>query len=202
MTDTNDSFKTTIGLRLRQARQKKGLTLQQIGDKIGSTKGYVANLEAGVAGVSMPKLISLSKMYGVDPAWVAGFRETDNDPYVQGTGDFITDDIVLKAAYLEKRGLKSDQLFCYEVEGNYMEPELYEGNFAIANMLVRGILDRDLYVLQFDGKYGVRWVGQTTDGHYRIESETNNSFFLPNCTITPEELTQIEVIGRVDMIIS
>ena len=175
--------------------------MEKAGEKMGKSKGYIANIEAGVSGLSLTRLADIAEVYGVDPAWLAGFRELDSDPYVSGTSDFITDDIVLKSAYLEKKGLDCNHLFCFQVEGDSMQPELYDGNLAIADMSTRGILDRDLYILKIDNKYAVRWVGQTIDGNYKIESETNNPFFLPNCTITPEELTQIEVVGRVELVI-
>ncbi|RDH41469.1 S24 family peptidase [Zooshikella ganghwensis] len=83
-----------------------------------------------------------------------------------------------------------------------MEPTIKAGCFAIANMEATGIIERDLYVLKVEDKYCVRWVEPTIDGDYKIESDQNDPFFMPNCTVTPMELTQIEIIGRVELIIS
>lgn len=198
---SEETLKRTIGLRLRQARQTNKLTMKQVGEKIGASKGYVANIEAGITGLSFARMVALAEMYGVDPAWLAGFRDSNEGPYITASSDFNTDDIVLKSSYLEKKGLKGDRLLCVEVQGKSMEPMIYDGSLAIANMEVQGILDRDLYALKVHDKYCVRWMEATEDGNYRIESETNDPFFLPNCTITPEELTQLEVIGRIELVL-
>lgn len=62
------------GQRLREARDAKGLTLQQVGEHIGVAFGTVQNIEKGRLRVTPERLAQLAELYGVDVAAITGER--------------------------------------------------------------------------------------------------------------------------------
>lgn len=77
----------TIGLRLKQAREEKEYTLQQIADIVEMSKSTISRYENGkVENMNTPTIQKLSKIYGVNPMWVLGksdIKETDNTDHIQ-----------------------------------------------------------------------------------------------------------------------
>ncbi|RDH41574.1 XRE family transcriptional regulator [Zooshikella ganghwensis] len=84
--------------------------MDQVASQLGSSKGYIANVESGTTNLSLLRVIEFSKILEVDPAWLTGFRNSDEGLYIDELADFITDDFVLKSTFLEKKGLKSDRI--------------------------------------------------------------------------------------------
>jgi transcriptional regulator with XRE-family HTH domain len=64
-----------LGTRIKALRQAKSLTLQQLGEVIGSGKGVMSNIENGKKGVSVENLIALAEYFNVSVAYLLG--ETD-----------------------------------------------------------------------------------------------------------------------------
>lgn len=62
--------------RLKQLRQSSGLTLEQLGNNIGSTKSTLSNFENGNKNPSLEILINLADYFNVSIDYLAG--RTDN----------------------------------------------------------------------------------------------------------------------------
>lgn len=61
-----------IGDKIKYLRLKLGMTLQEVGDLIGSTRGYVWELEnREIKDIGASKLLSLSKALGVSMEYLA-----------------------------------------------------------------------------------------------------------------------------------
>lgn len=60
---TNDEI---IGATLKELRKKKGLTMQQVGDKLGTTRYQICHQEAGRRSVSATDFLYLLDLYEVD----------------------------------------------------------------------------------------------------------------------------------------
>lgn len=54
------SLYVDIGQRMREAREKAGLSQEQIGMQLGMTRANVANLEAGKTAILMPHVYNLA----------------------------------------------------------------------------------------------------------------------------------------------
>lgn len=86
-----------LALRLRQAREIKGLTQQQAAAALGLPRTAVAHLEAGKRGVSTLELARAAELYGRSVAWffAGGPAEADDlmtllhraDPSFAGAGE-------------------------------------------------------------------------------------------------------------------
>lgn len=57
---------TTIGARLRKAREGMGLTQEQVAGVLGVTRAEVSYYETGRREISLGKLVRLAALYGYD----------------------------------------------------------------------------------------------------------------------------------------
>ncbi|ARK13042.1 helix-turn-helix transcriptional regulator [Fibrella sp. ES10-3-2-2] len=54
-------IKVQIGNMIRQAREKKGLTLKELGEKIGSSESTVSRYEKGKINISLDTLTKITQ---------------------------------------------------------------------------------------------------------------------------------------------
>jgi len=62
----NDSFNKFIGTQIRQFRINKGLSLQDVAERIGVTKKTVGNYETNKTNIKLETLKHLCMIYDVD----------------------------------------------------------------------------------------------------------------------------------------
>jgi transcriptional regulator with XRE-family HTH domain len=71
------SFALFIGLRLQRARDKTGLTQEQVGDTLGVDKHTVGGYELGRRFPPYTTLKQLTALYGISLDWLFGLTEED-----------------------------------------------------------------------------------------------------------------------------
>ena len=68
-----------IGELIRELREKKGMTLEELGDKVGVGKSTVRKWENGmIQNMRRDKVGKLAAALGVSPAYLMGWPEDDN----------------------------------------------------------------------------------------------------------------------------
>lgn len=77
-------FSPSFSERLKELRSSKGLTMQQLGKEIGSTKGTISNLENGNKKPSLDMLIKLADYFNISIDYLVG--RTD-DPFLHQKED-------------------------------------------------------------------------------------------------------------------
>ena len=66
-----------IGKRMRDARMKSGLTLQEVADRVGVTNSTIFRYEQGdIRKIKLPVIESIAKALSVSPTWLLG--KSDN----------------------------------------------------------------------------------------------------------------------------
>ena len=66
--------------RIKDLRKQKGLTLEQVADIVGVGKSTVRKWETGmIANMKRDKIASLAKALGTTPAYLMGWKETENE---------------------------------------------------------------------------------------------------------------------------
>ena len=58
-----------LGLEIREVRQARGLTLNDLSEQVGCSLAYLSRIERGTAKVSVVLLQEISAALAVDPAW-------------------------------------------------------------------------------------------------------------------------------------
>lgn len=66
--------------KIKELRQERGLTLEQVGKAVGVGKSTVRKWEVGmIANMRRDKIASLAKVLGTTPAYLMGWEEDKND---------------------------------------------------------------------------------------------------------------------------
>jgi XRE family transcriptional regulator, master regulator for biofilm formation len=72
-----------VGLKIREIRQEKGLTLEEVATRIGKTKSYLSKLERGEKRINLEILQSISKVLDIDVTEIFPNKEKVHNPYTQ-----------------------------------------------------------------------------------------------------------------------
>ena len=64
--------KKVFGSRVKELRQVKGITLQELGNILSSSKSVMSNIELGKKGVSVEILIALARYFNVSIDYLVG----------------------------------------------------------------------------------------------------------------------------------
>ena len=66
MKDDNSKFFKILGKNIKHIRTLKGLSQEQLAEKIGKTPHYIALIETGRCGISVPTIVDISNALKVD----------------------------------------------------------------------------------------------------------------------------------------
>ena len=71
----------SVGLRIREAREKKNLTLEELAKRCETTKQTIYKYENQiVTNIPYEKIVLLSKALDVSPSYLFGWEEKKNSP--------------------------------------------------------------------------------------------------------------------------
>lgn len=56
-----------IGRRVRETRERRGMTGEGLAEKIGTDKGTISRIERGLAGIDTDRLQDIALALGIDP---------------------------------------------------------------------------------------------------------------------------------------
>lgn len=81
--DDKASINKKVGLRIKEARKSRGLTLAELGNKIGLSESNTQRYESGrISSVSVELINKIAKALNVSPAFLMGWEDdiTTNSP--------------------------------------------------------------------------------------------------------------------------
>lgn len=208
-----------LAARIREARERVGLTQGELAEKVGTTQQNIAKLESGKSQRS-GYLGRIAQECGVAYTWletglgemaaveVAAERHDDISIPVydfagsMGPGralpdhDTVTGFLRLSAQWV-RRNLtytSPDKLAVITAYGDSMEPTFCDGDILIVD---RGIADLRIdavYVLDFAGEVFIKRVQRRPQGGIMLRSD--NSLYEP-VVIDQSDLDALRVLGRV-----
>lgn len=82
-----NNVNSRIGEKIRDLRNRNGLTQQELADRAELTKGYISQLERGQVAPSVVTLLDLIECLGTTPSEF--FRETEEEHVVYSEEDFF-----------------------------------------------------------------------------------------------------------------
>ncbi|MCM3180195.1 helix-turn-helix domain-containing protein [Cytobacillus horneckiae] len=77
-----------VGSRLREIRKQKNITLEELGDKLGKTKGYISKWENGQRPINLTNLQSIAEALEVDIKDFFSNSGTVQNPYTLKDDDW------------------------------------------------------------------------------------------------------------------
>ncbi len=77
--DDKASINKKVGLRIKEARKSRGLTLAELGNKIGLSESNTQRYESGrISSVSVELINKIAKALNVSPAFLMGWEDDNN----------------------------------------------------------------------------------------------------------------------------
>jgi transcriptional regulator with XRE-family HTH domain len=106
--------------RIRDLRQEKGLTLEQVADVVGVGKSTVRKWETGIiANMRRDKIASLAKALGTTPAYLMGWEDVDTPTHPQPNKQEVPERNIIRIAgrdgSYEERVLTDEQINALKV---------------------------------------------------------------------------------------
>ncbi|MDU5915454.1 MAG: helix-turn-helix transcriptional regulator [Negativicoccus succinicivorans] len=104
-----------IGQRLRELRIQVGLTLDEVGKRIGVSKQAIYKYETGITtNIPLDKIEELAKLYRVSPAEIMGWGDDEenyyHDPEAAALADMIKDNPRYRVLFEASRNLSADDV--------------------------------------------------------------------------------------------
>lgn len=73
--------KMNRGERIKALREKKGITLEELGEKLGVAKQTVGKYESGlITNIPSDKIEIMAEIFEVSPAYIMGWKDKDEIP--------------------------------------------------------------------------------------------------------------------------
>lgn len=85
----------TIGQKIKDLREKRGLTLEEVGNKVGVGKSTVRKWENDIIDMKRDKIAKLAETLGCSPLYLLGYEidEEQLDNYSSDLKDIVNDDM-------------------------------------------------------------------------------------------------------------
>ena len=74
-----------VGNRIKQIREENSLTQQQFAKKIGTSKGYVSEIERNIRTPGTEILLSIKRFFGTNIDWILTGEETEENQSKNGS---------------------------------------------------------------------------------------------------------------------
>ncbi len=204
------------GDRIRELRERKGLTQEELGKTIGTTKQTIFKYESGkVTNIPYSRLSDIAEALGAEPWDILGWKHPISNseeecsgfisvPFISqkisaGYGeDFLSDDsITLKRIQIPEsmaRGVSDKStLVSAEVKGDSMiDANIYPGDYVFFSKgMIKG---EGIYVIAYAGDIMVKRLSFDAPSHrLTIISENRN---YPTRTVDTE-LDGVRILGKV-----
>ncbi|MDF2612811.1 MAG: transcriptional regulator [Clostridia bacterium] len=87
---------------IKTLRKKRGFTLEELGDKIGVSRGTIRRYETGeIENISTTTIVSLANALKVTPAQLVGWE------HIGDTGNNVVDEIISRLEKMDNEQLQS-----------------------------------------------------------------------------------------------
>lgn len=210
-----------VAERLKELAKDNGMNIKEFSAHIGVSECTVQNC---IAGTSLPNdrfLLDLQEKIDVSATWLLGGEgpkytgQSHQDMQPDGTafipiprhaveasaghGALVRDEegsgyYAYNRKFLERRGLKPDNLAVIAVTGDSREPELYDGDLILLDMAQTTPRDSRFYAVRYNTDLFVKRVMELPGIRIQLLS-TNPNY--PPITVDAPDLGGIRIIGRV-----
>ncbi len=184
----------TIGRRLKELRQAKGLLQSQVAKELGITQSAYSHIESGQTSVSVDYLKTLVDLYESSSSFVI---DGERSSYRNHLGFIPYVDNVVKAGYVKNYGSKEflhtidyykipgfekGNFRIFEVDGHSMEPTLFEKELIVCehcDIDDRNVTEGTLCVFLVDKDLVVKRIFNSGDDKSKLILKSDNMEFEP-----------------------
>ena len=211
-----------IGKRIKQAREEKGMSQEELGNELGLNKSSIQRYESGqVQRIKLPILENMAKILNVNPSWLVlksnspePYKEPSNISYVvdsklihqipvfesvsAGFGAYASSDIMDYIPVVIKNSYDVEDTIAIKVTGDSMCPKIEDGDLVVVRRQT-SVDKGDIAVVMLDGEEGL--VKKVVYGPTWIELQSINAEKYPPLRFDGAEVQHLRVVGKVMQII-
>lgn len=211
-----------IGSKIRDIRERRGLSRKAFGDRVGLSEAKVQALEIGKQRVDHEALYNIADRLGVDANWLLGLSVPTTSS-IDGAGSEPSEGFVpiprysvsasagngavveveetigsyaFSTKWLSRRKLDRRHLAVISVRGDSMEPRLSDGDLILVDRSQHDIADGTALVLRLGAELLIKYVQHVGPTAISLISE--------NRRYPPRELylsslsdADVQIVGRV-----
>jgi repressor LexA len=169
----------TIGEKIKKIRLQRGLTIEQLAEKVGVSPSTISKYEKGKLGIDIDRLLEIAKALEVDPNVFFEGEEVSltklpkpvkvvpiySLPVSAGNGRFPDEIYIID--YIAVHRLDVD--FVIQVEGDSMEPIVPDGGYVLVRKTPEA-RDGNMVLCTYNGHEYVKWFHKR-DGEIYLISE-------------------------------
>ncbi len=212
--------RTKFGTRMLAAREQAGLTQLEVRSRLDISQSTISELENSANGSS--RVAEFASLYKVDPMWLATGKgemrpREDKPPLVAaepyhyaavrrvkfklsaGISGFEVEyqdedraPIFFRRDWIASKGFDPDKLFAVEINGNSMEPSLFDGDYVVVNTGDVTPRDGEVFALNFEGELVIKRLVREGDAWYmRSDNQDKIRYADKRCD------DRASIIGRV-----
>ncbi len=192
-----------IGVRLKQARELRHITLEEAGKKADVHKSTILRWENGeTKKIKLPVIEVLASFYNVNPVWLMGYNVPMDKDYGKNKLTTInvinlsTNEVIQTIPYSYRTDISEEDplnFFAIYASDNSMAPLLDVGDIAIIKKYTE-FLNGKTYLLKIKGGTPIiRKVIKSDDG--KVELQAMNMWNFP--TQYDFRFEDLEIIGEV-----
>lgn len=200
------------GERIKEARNRVGLSQDQLAKMLGITRNAISLWEKDVNHPSGKNLRELAKIFGCEVEWITSGKEPERtasddefamvDQYDMaasaGTGQLVVDEsikgqLAFRREWLRHIGVAPDRAALIQVVGDSMAPAINNGDTILVDRSDTDIRGENIYVGGHDNELFVKHVKKLLGG--LMLSSVNRNY--PDLTFSAEEAENVQIIGRV-----
>ena len=105
-----------MGAKIKELREQRGMTLEELGNKVGVGKSTVRKWETGmIANMKRDKISKVANALGVDPAYLMGWEDNLNKSSADLMVDMIHDTELLDRVHKINKLSADDKKTIYDM---------------------------------------------------------------------------------------
>ena len=202
-----------ISRNIRERRKETGLTLKEVGDKVGVAASTIQRYENGTIKVfKLPVLNSIARALGVMPDWLYGsglVKELPANTIPADMSDLVRIPVIGRVAaglachaeenidhyeFVSRDIISSSETYVYlRVVGDSMSPKIMEGDLVLVRCQ-ETVDNGDYAVVLIDNEDGV--VKKINCENDRIELISENPYYPPRI-FSGSDMSRIRIFGKV-----
>lgn len=215
----------TLGQAIRFLRELRGLTQNELARRCGWGEAGQARIANYEKDRREPSIKDLHKIAAALSTGVMDLIDTDNIRVGEGQRSYQPDDFIIinqytaagstgsghmnehvevngglafKRDWLQRRGIKPENLHAIYAKGMSMEPTIADGDVVLMDQEQTEPKNGKIYVIRNpDGELLIKRLVQSFTGRWSIRSDNPDKRQFPDEEIPPDEVCELQIIGRI-----
>ena len=214
-----EQFNIEVGKKIRALRKSRGVTMKELGEKVGLSEGNIQRYEIGkIKGIDINLLIKIADVLDVSAQYLMGWDKSENIADVHMDFKYKYFPVSISAGSLENidaiqeydlisisdkilgKYARSKNIILLKINGESMNHIIPNGSYIIVDTsrnAIHDIKDRDIVVFSENGSYSVkRFINDSANQRILFKPDSTDDTFTA-IEVKYENSEDLRLIGKV-----